>query len=61
MPTLEQVENEVAQLSKADQQSLLDWLENIVEDELEFTDAFKAKIDTAKHDIAEGRGRIVQP
>ncbi len=61
MPTLEQIENDVAQLSKTDQRSLLDWLEDVVEDELEFTDAFKAKIESAKQDIKEGRGRAVQP
>ena len=43
MQTLEQVESDVRQLSKADQQTLLDWLEDIVEDGLEFTDEFAAK------------------
>jgi hypothetical protein len=61
MPTLEQVENDVAQLSKSDQRSLLDWLEDVVEDEREFTDAFKTKIAQAKQDIAAGRGRVVEP
>jgi hypothetical protein len=61
MPTLEQIENDVAQLSKSDQRSLLDWLEDVVEDEREFTDAFKAKIEAAKQDIRAGRGRVVQP
>ncbi len=57
MPTLEQVEHDVVQLSKPDQRSLLDWLEDVVEDEREFTDAFKAKVAQAKQDIAAGRGR----
>lgn len=61
MPTLEQVENDAAQLSKSDQRSLLDWLEDVVEDEREFTDAFKAKIEAAKQDLKEGRGRVVRP
>lgn len=58
MPTLEKIENEVKQLSKAEQESLRDWLENMLEDELEFTDDFKAKIERGEQDIREGRVRI---
>jgi predicted transcriptional regulator len=58
MPTLEKIENEVKQLSKAEQESLRDWLENMLEDELEFTDEFKAKIERGEQDIREGRVRI---
>ena len=61
MQTLEKIEDEVKQLSKAEQEALRDWLENMLEDELEFTDEFKAKIERAKRDIAEGRGRVVKP
>jgi hypothetical protein len=60
MQTLERIEDEVKQLSKAEQETLRDWLENMLEDELEFTDEFKAKIERAKRDIAEGRGRVVK-
>jgi hypothetical protein len=58
MPTLEKIENEVKLLSKAEQESLRDWLENMLEDELEFTDDFKAKIERGEQDIREGRVRI---
>jgi formate dehydrogenase maturation protein FdhE len=58
MPTLEKIENEVRQLSKADQAALRDWLENMLEDELEFTDDFKAKINRAEQDIQAGRVRV---
>jgi hypothetical protein len=61
MQTLEKIENEVKQLPKAEQETLRDWLDNMLEDELEFTDEFKAKIERAKRDIAEGRGRVVKP
>jgi mRNA-degrading endonuclease RelE of RelBE toxin-antitoxin system len=60
MQSLERIEDEVKQLSKAEQEALRDWLENMLEDELEFTDEFKAKIERAKRDIAEGRGRVVK-
>ena len=61
MQTLERIEAEVRQLPKAEQEALRDWLDNMLEDELEFTDEFKAKIERAKRDIAEGRGRVVKP
>jgi hypothetical protein len=58
---LEQVKEQVKRLSAAEQEALRDWLDNMLEDELEFTDEFKAKIERAKRDIAEGRGRVVKP
>ena len=61
MPTLEQVEAQIRQLTKAEQEWLLDWLGNIVEDQLEFTDQFKAKMERGEQDIREGRVRIRNP
>jgi hypothetical protein len=58
MPTLEKIEDEVRQLPRADQQALRDWLENMLEDELEFTNEFKAKIERGEQDIREGRVRV---
>ena len=58
MPTLEQIENDVKQLTKADQEALKDWLEDVLEDQLEFTDEFKAKIERGERDIREGRIRV---
>jgi hypothetical protein len=61
MSMLEQIEEQVKRLSVSEQQSLRDWLDEILEDELEFTDDFKEKIERAKRDIEEGRGRVVKP
>lgn len=61
MSEFEQIQNGVKQLSKAEQEVLLDWLTNLVEDGLELTDAFKTKIEQAKADIAAGRFRVRQP
>ena len=61
MRTLEQVWDDVKQVSKADQEILLDWLTNLLEDEVELTDEFKAEIERGKADIAAGRARIVKP
>lgn len=61
MSMLEQVEAQVKQLSKAEQEALRDWLENMLEDELEMTDEFKAKIERGEQDIRAGRIRIHKP
>ena len=58
MATLEKIENEVKRLSRAEQSALRDWLENMLEDDLEFTDEFKAKIERGERDIREGRVRV---
>ncbi len=61
MPTLDQIEREVEQLPSAEKIALLEWLENLVEDELEFTDEFQAKLERSRKEIADGRGRVVKP
>ena len=52
MTTLEQVEEQAEQLSKADQELLLDWLTNVLEDQLEITDEFKRKIEQGEQDLS---------
>jgi hypothetical protein len=61
MATLQQIEEQVKLLTKAEREALLDWLGNIVEDELEFTDEFKAKIERGEKDLREGRVRVRKP
>ena len=61
MQTLERIEAEVKQLSKAEQEALRDWLENLLEDRLELKDEFQAEIAAGMKDIAEGRGRVHRP
>jgi hypothetical protein len=61
MPTLEQIEQQVKQLTRAEQEALRDWLENVLEDELDMTDEFKAKIERGEQDLREGRVRIRKP
>ncbi len=58
MKTLEQIENEVRNLSPREQEQLRDWLQNLLEDRLELKDEFKAEIEAGKKDIAEGRSRV---
>jgi mRNA-degrading endonuclease RelE of RelBE toxin-antitoxin system len=61
VPTLEQVEEQVKLLAKAEREALLDWLGNMMEDELEMTAEFKAKIERGEDDIRKGRVRVRKP
>ena len=61
MQALEKIETEVRQLPKVEQEALRDWLENMLEDDLGLTDAFKAKIERGEQDIRAGRVRIHKP
>ena len=61
MKTLEQVESDVRMLPPEKQEELREWLENMLEDRLEFTDAFKAQIERGEQDLREGRLRIRKP
>jgi hypothetical protein len=51
MKTLEEVESDVRMLAPEQQQELRDWLENLLEDQTEFTDEFKAKIERGEQDL----------
>ena len=60
MKTLEQVESDVRMLPPEKQEELRDWLENMLEDQLEFTDEFKAKIERGEQDfVAIGHRREI--
>ena len=61
MSALEQIEEAVLKLEQREQEELRDWLENLLEDRLEMTDAFKEEIAAGKADIAAGRVRIRRP
>ena len=61
MSSLQQVEQAVLKLSAREQEELRDWLENILEDRLEMTEAFKDEIAAGKADIAAGRVRVRRP
>lgn len=61
MQTLEKIEAEVRRLPRAEQEAPRELLDDILEDELEFTDEFKAKFERGERDIREGRIRVHNP
>jgi hypothetical protein len=48
-------------LTRSEQEALRDWLENVLEDELEISDEFKRKIEQGEQDLREGRVRVRKP
>ena len=58
---LEQVEDQVKRLSPAEQEALRDWLENLLEDQLQLKDEFKTKIESAEQNIRDGNYRVKRP
>jgi Tfp pilus assembly protein PilF len=47
-PALKRVESQIKQLNKGDLETLRDWLENLLEDQLEVTEEFRAHIAQAE-------------
>ena len=56
------MEAELSRLSQAELRQTRDWLDNLIEDEMEFTPEFEHSIQQAERDLAEGRNaRVREP
>ena len=54
MSSVKEIESALARLSLEDLESVRDWLDDFIEDQLEVSDEFKAKVQRAKQEIADG-------
>lgn len=62
MSTVQEIESAASRLTSAEQRQLRDWLDNLLEDQLEFTPEFAAKIAQSEREMAAGlRPRTRQP
>jgi hypothetical protein len=61
MKTLVEIQEAVRYLTHAEQDHLLEFLENVIEDRLELTNEFKAEVEQGKTELAAGLGRVVKP
>lgn len=57
MSTVQEIETAIERLPRDQIREIQSWLDEMLEDELEFTDEFKASIERGKLDLAEGRVR----
>jgi len=62
MSTVHEIEKAISHLSPAEMVEVHEWLENMLEDQLEMTDEFKARIEQSEREMAEGKKpRVRQP
>jgi len=62
MSKVEQIEAELQSLSPADLKRVRDWLDDFVEDRLEFTEDFESAIQESEREMAAGlRPRVRKP
>ncbi|MGI8431205.1 MAG: hypothetical protein ACR2MW_02795 [Chthoniobacterales bacterium] len=62
MSKVEQVEAELRTLSQAELRQIRGWLDDLIEDGLEFTPEFERTIEQSERDMAEGRSsRVREP
>ena len=62
MSKVQQLEAEMEKLSPSELQQIRDWLDDILEDQLQFTDEFEAQIKKSEREMASGvRPRTRQP
>jgi hypothetical protein len=62
MSKVEQIEAELRSLSPADLKRIRDWLDDLVEDRLEFREDFEVAIRDAEREMAAGlRPRVRKP
>jgi hypothetical protein len=56
------MESELRKLSQAELRQIRGWLDELIEDELEFTPEFERSIQQAERDMAGGKsGRVREP
>ena len=54
MSTVQEIESAIVRLSPAEREMVRDWLNDLAEEQLEVSDAFKAKIGRAREELARG-------
>ncbi|HZQ47069.1 MAG TPA: hypothetical protein VFC07_08660 [Verrucomicrobiae bacterium] len=55
MSTIQEIESAIQRLSKDEMREIHDWLENVLEDELELREEFKARIETSEREMQAGK------
>ena len=62
MSKVEQMETELRKLSQAELRQIRAWLDDFIEDELEFTPEFEQSIRQAERDMTDGKSaRVREP
>jgi hypothetical protein len=59
--TVQEIESAIVRLGHAEREAIRDWLDELVEENLEVSDAFRAKIARARDEIARGEVSRIRP
>ena len=59
--SIQDIEKAIVSLPVEEVEELRDWIEDFLEDQLEWTDEFSDKVKQAEVDISAGKGRIRNP
>ena len=60
MSKVEQAESQLRKLSQAELRQIREWLDDIIEDEMEFTPEFERAVQQAERDMADGKSAWVR-
>jgi hypothetical protein len=60
MSKAEQVESELRELSQAELREIREWLDHVIEDELEFMPEFERSIQQSERDVVRGKSARVR-
>jgi hypothetical protein len=62
MSTVQEIETAIKRLSQAEMREIREWLDNVLEDQLELKEEFEARIKTSEAEMQQGkRPRVRQP
>ena len=62
MSKVEQMEVELRKLSQSELRQIREWLDDMIEDELQFTPEFERSVEQAERDMADGKSaRVREP
>ena len=59
MSRIEQMETELRKLSQTELRQIREWLDDLIEDDLEFTAEFERSISQAERDMADGTSNLL--
>lgn len=62
MSNVQEIESAIGKLPAKDMRQIYEWLENILEDQLEISEVFQRRIERSEGEMAEGkRPRVRRP
>jgi hypothetical protein len=61
MSTIQEIEEALPKLSRAEMEKIRAWIDDFLEDQLELTDAVNASLDQSRREIASGNYTTRQP